>query len=115
MTSGQNSNHRLETTVYIPSEIVKIQFLTDFVLTVYAVINSKTIPVLPKMGWHLQESKAVRNSTVRYELLGGICPDNLVSKYCQNTIFPDCYFNRRVYTTSFCCQDEGVLCTEVSP
>ena len=25
----------------------------------------------------------------------GICPDNLVSKYCQNNIFPDCYFNRR--------------------
>ena len=35
-------------------------FLTDSVLTLYTVTNSKTIPVLPKPGGelHLQESKA---------------------------------------------------------
>ena len=27
--------------------------------------------------------------------MGGIWPDNLVSKYCQTTSFPDCLFNRR--------------------
>ena len=30
----------------------------DFALTVYTVFNSKTLPVLPKLGWHLQKSKA---------------------------------------------------------
>ena len=42
-----------------------------------------------------KRAKPVRNLTVRYEFLGGICPDNLVSKHCQHNTFPDCYFNHR--------------------
>ena len=42
-----------------------------------------------------QKPQPVRNFSVRNYFFGRICPDNLVSKYCQNNIFPDCYFNRR--------------------
>ena len=42
----------------------------------------------------------VRNFTIRNLFFDIICPDNLVSKCRQNTIFPDCHFNRRHSTTS---------------
>ena len=44
-------------------------FVTDFVLAVYAVVNSKRIPVLPKVGVALareQSQSGIRQSDVNY-------------------------------------------------
>ena len=73
------------------------EYLTDFVLTVYTVIYSKTVPVLPTMREALakkQRQSGFRQSDMN-EFLGGMCPGNSVSKCYRKNSLPDCYFNRR--------------------
>ena len=72
-------------------------FLTDFVLTVYTVINSKTNPILPKMGIALareQSLSGIRPSDIN-SWAGSIL--TIQSANIARTIFPDCYFNRCHY------------------